>query len=66
MANRDNLADADFEPSDDQLEDLSRKAFAGVRERRRAALARVHAEVAMRREAVLAAIRARLASRKST
>ena len=33
-----NLADPDFEPTDEQLQELSRRAFAGVAEARQAAL----------------------------
>ncbi|MBI2389140.1 MAG: hypothetical protein HYV09_05950 [Deltaproteobacteria bacterium] len=64
MSNGSNLANPDFEPSDEQLQELSRRAFEGVPARRRAALARVHAEIAKRREAVLQDVRARLAGRK--
>ncbi len=43
MAER--LADPDFEPTDEQLIELSRAAFAGVREQHEQALARLHAGI---------------------
>lgn len=65
MGNELTLADPDFEPSDAQLKELSRRAFEGVAERRRAALARVHEEVATRREESLRDVRARLKAGKN-
>lgn len=41
-----NLADPAFEPSDEQLMELSRKAFQDVGERRRQAEAKLRAEIA--------------------
>lgn len=64
MPDRINLADPAFEPTDEQLVELSRGAFAHVAERRRAALARVHADVAKRREEALRDVQQRLAGRK--
>jgi hypothetical protein len=40
-----NLADPDFEPTDEQLIGLSKRAFAGVAARHEAALARLRAEI---------------------
>ncbi|WP_394834031.1 hypothetical protein LVJ94_46755 [Pendulispora rubella] len=45
-----NLADPDFEPTDEQLRELSRRAFAGVREQHQAALKRIHQEIAKGRQ----------------
>ncbi len=43
-----NLADPNFEPTDEQLIDLSKRAFAGVKARHESALARLRAEIAAR------------------
>jgi hypothetical protein len=40
-----NLADPDFEPTDEQLIGLSKRAFAGVAARYSAALAKLHADI---------------------
>jgi len=40
-----NLADPAFEPTDEQLQQLARDAFADVGERHRAALARLRARI---------------------
>ncbi len=48
-----NLADPDFEPTDEQLTELSKRAFAGVKERHQAVLARLRAEIATRSAQVL-------------
>jgi hypothetical protein len=48
-----NLADPSFEPTDDDLRQLSREAFADVSAQRREALARLRREVtALRAEAL--------------
>ena len=44
-----NLADPDFEPTDEQLEDLFKRAFADVAVRHREALAKLHEEIAQLR-----------------
>lgn len=41
-----NFADPDFEPTDEQLEQLSREAFADVARKNEEALARLRAQVA--------------------
>ena len=41
-----NLADPDFEPSDEDLEGLSRRAFAGVRAEHEQALKDLRAKIA--------------------
>ena len=46
MARVVNFADPDFEPTDEDLIALSKEAFAGVGERRRAALERLRSEIA--------------------
>jgi hypothetical protein len=48
-----NLADPSFEPTDEQLQDLSRRAFAGVAEANAEALVRLRAQInAARQEAL--------------
>ncbi|MCL2450376.1 MAG: hypothetical protein FWD17_15625 [Polyangiaceae bacterium] len=58
-----NLADPDFEPTDEQLMELSKRAFAGVKERREVALARMRAEIAARSAEVLRQLEAQEAVR---
>jgi hypothetical protein len=48
-----NLADPDFEPTDEQLIELSRRAFAGVREQRERAQQALRAEIEVERDRVL-------------
>jgi hypothetical protein len=57
-----NLADPDFEPSDEQLCALSRGAFADVRDKNAEAAARLAAAIEERRRAVLGRIAPLLAS----
>jgi len=45
-----NLADPDFEPTDEQLRGLSQRAFAGVREAHQESLRRLREEIARLRE----------------
>lgn len=40
-----NLADPEYEPTDEELDELVHSAFAGVREQNEAALRKVHAEI---------------------
>ena len=54
-----NLADPNFEPTDEDLQRLSREAFADVAARNREALERIHAEIAVLRAAVLKRVRGR-------
>jgi len=54
MVRSPNFADPEFEPTDEQLEQLSREAFADVGERNREALARLRGHVAKLRAASLA------------
>ena len=42
-----NLADPDFEPSDEQFAELMRRAFAGVTEAHLETLRKLHAEIAV-------------------
>jgi hypothetical protein len=58
-----NLADPACEPTDDQLTELSRRAFAGVAAAHQAALARLRTEIAAAREHALRALEARRAAR---
>lgn len=53
-----NLADPEYEPTDEELGELVHSAFAGVREQNEAALREVHAEILT--------IRARLMQRLQT
>ena len=55
-----NLTDPDYEPSDDELIQLSRDAFAGVAEANARALEEMHARIAVLRNAALARQRERL------
>jgi hypothetical protein len=50
-----NLADPSYEPSDEELQELSRAAFADVPARRKAALERLRAEIRTLRAAALRA-----------
>ena len=59
MSDAINLADPTFEPTDEQLIELSRRAFAGVKERREAALAKMRAEIAERSAEVIREFEAR-------
>ncbi|MBX3466889.1 MAG: hypothetical protein KF878_08320 [Planctomycetes bacterium] len=53
MVQQPNFGDAEFEPTDEQLQALTREAFAGVAEEHRRALARLRAEIeALRSEAL--------------
>jgi hypothetical protein len=63
MGDRINLADPDFEPTDEQLMELSKRAFADVKERHEAVLAKMRAEIAMRSAEVLQELEAREAAR---
>jgi hypothetical protein len=63
MSEGHNLADPAFEPTDSQLLDLSRRAFAGVREARDRALEDLRAKIATARAQVLRDIDERLARR---
>ncbi len=58
-----NLADPDFEPSDEQLIELSRRAFGDVKARHEAALARLRAEIAARGKQLLRELEEREATR---
>jgi hypothetical protein len=55
------LEDPSFEPTDEELVGLSKRAFAHVPEQNRALLAKIDAEIAELRVAVLARILARRA-----
>jgi|JI10StandDraft_1071094.scaffolds.fasta_scaffold13495_6 hypothetical protein len=55
---RRNLADPDYEPTDEELVELAHEAFAGVREANEAALARMRAAIDVERANVLARLRA--------
>jgi hypothetical protein len=52
-----NFADPSYEPTDEDLLELAREAFAGVREANERALQGVHAQIAARRVEVLARLR---------
>ncbi len=64
MARRVNLADPDFEPTDDELRQLSARAFAGVAAAHERALARLRDEIAAARAEALRAFQER--SRRAT
>jgi hypothetical protein len=48
-----NLSDPEYEPTDEELGELVRSAFAGVRDQNEAALRRVHAEIATLRAGLM-------------
>jgi hypothetical protein len=58
-----NLADPDFEPSDEQLMELAKRAFEGVKERHEAVLVKLRADIAVRSAEVLREYDAREAAR---
>lgn len=62
MAEPHDLADPDFEPSDADLTELSKRAFAGVRREHALALEELRARIEVARSEVLQ----RLAARTST
>jgi hypothetical protein len=53
-----NFGDPSFEPTDEQLQELSREAFADVTARRNAAAVRLRARIALLRKAALARVKA--------
>ena len=59
MTQRINLADPDFEPTDEQLIGLSHRAFSGVAEARGLALAKLRAAISAARVQALQAYEAR-------
>lgn len=61
MARKVELSNPDFEPTDEELQELSRRAFAGVAERYAEALAKLEREIERGRQEVLARVEARLA-----
>ncbi len=54
MSDRINLADPSFEPSGEQLQALSKQAFAGVREAHERVLERMRREIAIARAEAIA------------
>jgi hypothetical protein len=58
-----NLADPAFEPTDAQLQELSARAFAGVRAARERSLEQLRTEIAREREKVLLALGAHTSGR---
>ena len=61
MERKVDLANPDFEPSDEELQELSRKAFAGVGTKYSAALKRFEDDIERSRREVLARVEAELA-----
>jgi hypothetical protein len=57
------LADPDFEPTDEQLEGLSKRAFAGVGEKYDAAFAKLNAEIQAQQIQVLKEVEERRVAR---
>ena len=53
MANGIDLADPDFEPTGEQLQELSKRAFAGVREAHEKSLVEIRARIAKHGDEVL-------------
>jgi hypothetical protein len=67
MGTRESLVDPEFEPTDEQLTELSVRAFAGVREQRERALSEMRARIEDLRRKVLSDLAARYpAASKST
>ena len=59
MAGPINLADPSFEPTDEQLQELSKRAFAGVAAAHARSLARLRAQIAAARQEALRALEQR-------
>jgi len=57
MTERRNLADPEYEPTDEDLQGLAREAFAHVRGAHERALSQLRDEIAVERAEVLARIR---------
>ena len=57
-----NLADPDYEPTDEELHELVHSAFAGVAERNQEALRLVHAQIAALRADLMLRFAARSAA----
>jgi hypothetical protein len=53
MADHGNLADPDYEPTDAELRDLAKSAFAGVGTRNEQALNKLHEEISVQRALVM-------------
>lgn len=64
MQRKVDLTDPDFEPTGEELQALSRRAFEGVAERYAAALARLEGEIQRSRNEVLKRVEAELAKRR--
>jgi len=60
-----NLADPDFEPTDEDLIGLSERAFAHVREEHEASLRKLRADIAAAGEAALERLRERRSGTKT-
>lgn len=63
MSDRVNFADPEYEPTDDDLRQLSREAFAHVRAAHEAALVEMRARIEKERVEVLRRVHARLGRR---
>jgi len=63
MASEIDLGNPAFEPSDDQLNGLIARAFAGIPEANRAAIAGIHAQIRLARAETLRELDALLAAR---
>jgi hypothetical protein len=53
MGKHGDLADPEYEPTDEELHELSRSAFSGVAARNEEALRRVHEEIAVLRKGLM-------------
>lgn len=58
-----NLADPSFEPTDEELQGLSARAFAGVRAAHERALAKLRLDIAAARDEALARLEGRRAAK---
>jgi hypothetical protein len=63
MSRKVDLADPDFEPSDEELQELSRRAFQGAGERYAVALKKLAADIDSSRKEVLARVERMLANK---
>lgn len=61
MASHGNLADHEFEPTDEQLGELVHSAFAGVAARNEEALRKLHQQIAVLRASVLQGLASQVA-----
>ena len=65
VTNAKNLADPEFEPSDEDLLGLAKRAFAHIRQQQETASRKLHVDIANARRAALERLRRRLTDAKA-